>query len=173
MFTISNTLSFVRILLAVPIYHFLSSEQVITALVIIFIAVITDWLDGFFARKFKQITAMGKMLDPIADKVCTITGFIALSQFYQFPVWITAIIITRDILILAGSYFILNKTHFVVTSNIPGKITMFFISLLGVVYLLHIDDFKNLISIITIILIIYSFIMYVIVFFKNIRLADE
>ena len=108
-FTVSNILSLSRIFLAIPIYIFIAKSETEILLAVLLIAIITDYLDGYFARKFNEITELGKILDPFADKICTTTGFIALTIFQGFPLWITALIILRDIIILLGSIFIFKK----------------------------------------------------------------
>ena len=158
---LSNSLSFLRIFLSIPIFYYIANDEKMYALMIISIAMVTDILDGYFARKLKQITSAGKVLDPIADKICTISGFLALSIYSNFPVWMTGLIIGRDILILIGSLLIWNSKKTISASNIPGKMAMFSISLLGLIYLLDIQPLKEVFIYITFILLVFSFFMYV------------
>src|SRR6516165_11148582 len=60
------------------------------------VASITDWLDGYLARRRKQITALGQVIDPLADKLLTIAAFISLVQMGLAPAWMVAIIIGRE-----------------------------------------------------------------------------
>lgn len=169
LFTVSNLLSFLRIFLAIPIYLFVSDFNTELLLAVISIAIITDFLDGYFARKFNQITDIGKILDPFADKVCTTTGFIALSIYQDFPVWITVLIIIRDIFILLGSLFILQKSKLITPSNIPGKVTVFFLSLLAIVHILKITVLFWPITILVILSIVVSAYNYLLVLFKYLK----
>lgn len=171
--TLSNLLSFLRIFLIIPIYFLISESKNEIAIVVIIIAIITDWLDGYFARKFNQITEIGKILDPLADKVCTSGGFIALTLYQGFPPYLTGLIIFRDIIILIGSLFIIKRTNFVAPSNIPGKITVFFITFLGGAYILKWEILYQPLTILVLLMIVVSAINYVIVFLKKVKVKND
>jgi CDP-diacylglycerol--glycerol-3-phosphate 3-phosphatidyltransferase len=168
-FTVSNILSLLRILLAIPIYILIAKSETEILLIVLVIAIITDYLDGYFARKFNQITDLGKILDPFADKVCTTAGFIALTVYQGFPLWITALIILRDVFILLGSLFIFKKEKFITPSNLPGKFTVFFISLLALVHILNWNDLFWPITILVILSIVVSAYNYFLVLLKNLK----
>lgn len=132
-FTISNGISLLRFLLVIPFWflldHFDSqSVRYITFALCIF-ASATDMLDGFLARKFNQITEVGKIIDPLADK--TAMGLIVIklyligevSGFYFYS------IILRDLLIFIGGIYITSKIGKVLPSNKLGKITVLNIGL--------------------------------------------
>lgn len=75
------------------------------ALPVFFIAVLTDWYDGWYARKYKSVTKTGIFLDPLADKVLTTTAFIFFFIKGIMPLWMLVIIAIRDITItLLRSY---------------------------------------------------------------------
>jgi CDP-diacylglycerol--glycerol-3-phosphate 3-phosphatidyltransferase len=61
------------------------------------LASLTDWLDGYLARRRKQVTALGQMIDPIADKLLTSAAFVSLIQMGLAPAWMVAIIIGREL----------------------------------------------------------------------------
>src|ERR671913_592386 len=61
------------------------------------LASITDWLDGYLARRRKQVTALGQMIDPIADKLLTSAAFVSLIQMGLAPAWMVAVIIGREL----------------------------------------------------------------------------
>jgi CDP-diacylglycerol--glycerol-3-phosphate 3-phosphatidyltransferase len=61
------------------------------------LASITDWLDGYLARRRKQVTSLGQMIDPIADKLLTSAAFISLIQMGLAPAWMVAVIIGREL----------------------------------------------------------------------------
>ena len=168
--TVSNFLSFIRIFFIFPIVHYLSmpdNSGNTTALIYIVIAIITDWLDGYAARKLNQVTELGKVLDPLADKLCTITTLITLSVYQDFPWWLTIVIIIRDILIVFGSIFIFSRKQSVTASNMPGKITIFLISVLVLVFILKIEYLITPLIILSLIMIIYSAVSYALVFKSN------
>jgi CDP-diacylglycerol--glycerol-3-phosphate 3-phosphatidyltransferase len=65
------------------------------------LASLTDWLDGYLARRRKQITPLGQMMDPLADKLLTSAAFISLVQMEKAPAWMVAVIIGRELAITA------------------------------------------------------------------------
>jgi CDP-diacylglycerol---glycerol-3-phosphate 3-phosphatidyltransferase len=106
-----NTLTVVRIflvpLLVVVLLTEFEGRQVLgfpkelVAAAIFGVASITDWLDGYLARRRRQVTALGQMLDPIADKLLTSAAFISLVQLDLAPAWMVALIIGREFAITA------------------------------------------------------------------------
>ena len=168
-YTVSNLLSFLRIFLAIPIYLYIANANTEILVLIICIAIVTDILDGYFARKFNQTTELGKILDPTADKVCTTTAFIALTIYQDFPLWLTSLIIIRDAFIVLGSLFILKRDKLVTPSNIPGKVTVFFISVLALVYILHITVLFWPVTILVILSIFVSAYNYLLILLKNLK----
>ena len=166
---ISNSLSFFRIFLAFPIYYLLAAGENIAALAVIAVAFATDFLDGYFARRFNQITEAGKILDPLADKVCTTTGFIALYLYQGFPLWLAAAIIGRDLIILIASLYFLNRKKVVLPSNRIGKITVFFISFYAVVYILRWDVLQVYLYYLVIFFVLLSILNYGKVFLTELR----
>lgn len=69
------------------------------ALVAFIIATASDWLDGYLARKLNMVTAFGKLIDPLADKILVCTAFVYLSAAGLTPIWVTALIIAREFLV--------------------------------------------------------------------------
>ena len=100
--SIPNQLTFVRIVLS-PVFLFMAiSEDVIInrlSVIVYFIAVITDWYDGWYARKYKSITKIGIFLDPLADKILTSMAFVFFYIIDVFPLWMLIAIVIRDIAI--------------------------------------------------------------------------
>lgn len=128
---ISNSLSLLRIVLTIPTVYLLYTGNIIPAIIVGTLAGVTDFFDGYFARKLNQITDLGKILDPIADKV-----FIGLITFTMIlidllPIWFFVIVILRDLLILAGGLYVKNKYKIVMASNFEGKAT--FVLIIAVV----------------------------------------
>ncbi len=167
LFTLANFMSFVRIFLAAPIFYYISIHDNSIAIGFVILAMVTDWLDGYFARKWNQITTVGKVLDPFADKVCTTAGFLSLTIYQGLPVWITVVIIGRDIIITLASLVVIGKKNIVLSSNIPGKLTIFLITVLGIVYLLDIEALKYPVIMLAAVFILISLTNYAIVFFRN------
>ena len=99
---IPNTLTILRILLTPLFAICLIRRSLEGALVVFAIAALTDGLDGFVARVFKQKTTLGAYLDPIADKLLLATAFITLAIQGLITSWLAVIVITRDVVILFG-----------------------------------------------------------------------
>lgn len=89
--------------------------------ILFFLAMITDWLDGFLARKYQVITTFGKLFDPIADKFMTSAAFIFLAILKLTPFFVPIIFILRDILV-DGSRNLAAKHNRQVQANIWGKL---------------------------------------------------
>ena len=91
-------------------------------------AVISDYLDGLVARKTNSISEVGKMIDPISDKLCAGTLFIYTVWLGWVPLWFLIFFILRDTLILIGSSFIKLRYGKVAMSTMSGKISVNIIS---------------------------------------------
>jgi CDP-diacylglycerol--glycerol-3-phosphate 3-phosphatidyltransferase len=120
-FRLSNALSLARIALLPFVLWTLWEGWNAVCLLLMLSAAATDWLDGYFARRLGQVSDLGKVLDPLADKVCIGAMCVALSLWRNFPWWATAIVVGRDLLILAGGLLLVRSTRAVPVSNQPGK----------------------------------------------------
>src|SRR5512142_3316042 len=107
--TISNTLSFCRIVLVVPIVVLLLRNDAADRAVIgglIVLAAATDFFDGLLARRLGQVSDLGKIIDPVADKLAVGAAGIALAIVGRVPVWFLVAALVRDLVILAGGVYI-------------------------------------------------------------------
>jgi CDP-diacylglycerol--glycerol-3-phosphate 3-phosphatidyltransferase len=141
-FKISNLLSTLRILLAVPLFIFLSKENYYAVMAICLIAYVTDLLDGYFARKLNQISELGKILDPLADKVFVFVLALQLLVQGKIPVWFFVVIVSRDVLILLGGLFMKDKAKSVPASNMYGKVTVIIVAVTLVLSMLNIVKYE-------------------------------
>ncbi len=99
MFNVPNILTFLRILLVPIIVVVLLTKfegKEFVGLGLFLIAALTDFLDGFIARRFGLVTKLGKLLDPAADKILTSAAFISLVELDRAPAWIVVTIIARE-----------------------------------------------------------------------------
>lgn len=126
--TPSNVISAFRGVLAIPVVYFVSSGQNIAAAGVCFVAFLTDILDGYIARRTNDVTELGKVIDPIADKI--FVGVLVLVMLMKglTPLWFMAAVIVRDVVILAAGIWATRKFRVVLPSNYPGKLAVLFIS---------------------------------------------
>lgn len=120
---IPNLISLVRISLVIPIVLNLLAGKYILALILFAVASISDAMDGFLARFFKWQTDLGKILDPVADKLLMIGSITALWLNQIVPLSVFVIFVLRDLLILLGAAFEMSITEKTPSPNLIGKIT--------------------------------------------------
>lgn len=101
---VPNVLTGLRVLAAPLLAYFLMRGQYNYALYTFVLAAITDALDGFIARHFNQYTEFGAALDPLADKLITLTCMLILTFQGLVPLWLTLAMVVRDSVIVAGAF---------------------------------------------------------------------
>jgi CDP-diacylglycerol--glycerol-3-phosphate 3-phosphatidyltransferase len=124
LWTLSNGLSFLRVLLVIPIAVLLwknTSPYQEYAAILIVIASATDLFDGILARKLNQVTDLGKIIDPLADKIGIGAVAFILTLQGKLPVWFVVAVLARDVLIFLGGMYAKNKKGVLLQSNLPGK----------------------------------------------------
>ena len=97
---VPNLLSFLRIALVPVFLWLLLDEMFLAAIAVLAFAGLTDFLDGYLARKLNQTTKLGKMLDPVADRLYIFATLLALSATGYVPWWLAGLVILRDVLML-------------------------------------------------------------------------
>lgn len=128
LFNIPNLLSLSRIV-TVPIFIVLcltpSPKRVFIAGIVFAIACATDWLDGYLARRLGQITKIGKLLDPVADKILVMSALVVLVNLRQnvVPAWIAIVIIGREF-VVTGLRSIAVSEGIVIPADTIGKYKM-------------------------------------------------
>jgi len=150
--TTANKITILRILL-IPIfvteaiYYVRTGNEIhrLAAMLLFGVTAASDGVDGYIARRYNQISELGKILDPLADKLMLVSGIILLSfdnapYFRQIPLWLTGTIIGRDLLLAIGSIVIRSVVGTItVHPRITGKIATVFQILVIVWILLHWD----------------------------------
>ncbi|HUI09778.1 MAG TPA: CDP-alcohol phosphatidyltransferase family protein [Bacteroidota bacterium] len=125
--TLPNLLSIFRAFLAVPftLVMLLPDEPLrLAAAGIVALGMVTDKLDGDIARARGQETEWGRILDPLADKICVAVMALVLMKLGDLPVGFVGALLGRDLLILAGGLYIKKRRGIVVPSNAAGKWTV-------------------------------------------------
>ena len=130
LFNLPNQLTSLRLILAIVLFCFIALDFYVTSMVLFVVAASTDWLDGYYARRYGQVTMLGRILDPFADKVIICGTFIflvAVPAMHQLPwglrAWMVVVIVGRELLVTALRSFIENRgSDF--SANMPGKLKM-------------------------------------------------
>ena len=134
-----NSITLLRVLLIPVCLVFLAINtpfcQLMTLIVFIF-ASITDWLDGYLARRNDRVTNFGKFLDPVADKLLVLSMMIALTGLNRFPAWVCCIVLFRE-LAVDGLRLVAIEQGKVIAAGSLGKIKTTLQMITLVVYLLH------------------------------------
>jgi cardiolipin synthase len=108
--TVPNLISAIRIAM-IPVFWALIVDPDTTAwgIVLFGVVVATDWVDGTIARRTGQVSELGKVLDPVADRAAIAAGLVALVVRGAFPVWAAALILARDVAVLIAGAVLAGK----------------------------------------------------------------
>jgi cardiolipin synthase len=98
-----NLISALRLLLVLPAFWLIGEREYAQALVIVAIAGASDALDGYLAKRFGWQSRLGGLLDPLADKMLLLAGFLGLAMTGALPAWLFVLVIGRDLLIVCGA----------------------------------------------------------------------
>ncbi len=146
LWTISNSISVLRVVLVIPLGFSLLGDfegHRWWASGIIVVAVISDFLDGYLARKLHQVSEIGKIIDPLADKISIGGLVIFLVILGNVPLWYAAVVLIRDLLILIGGIHIRTKKKIIAQSNWPGKVAVSFVALYLLLSVTLIDSMET------------------------------
>lgn len=138
--SIPNILSLSRLLLLPFIcYAITRASQAgnIAALILISLSGLTDFLDGYLARQLDQRSHLGRILDPLLDKISVAVLMLFLAAYRSLPYWYVGLVIGRDLLILFAAISLVNRIKIVVESNFLGKCTLVSFLLVIVLYILN------------------------------------
>ena len=147
--TVANLLTILRLILIPVFVTVLYYQRFTWALGVFFAAAITDGLDGLVARSFNQKTQLGAILDPMADKLLLVTAFVILSMprftlTDPIPFWLTAVAISRDVIIvLAAAVINMTSGFSMFRPSILGKLNTF-VQIITIVFFLAANAFELL-----------------------------
>ncbi|MEA3485165.1 MAG: CDP-diacylglycerol--glycerol-3-phosphate 3-phosphatidyltransferase [Candidatus Aerophobetes bacterium] len=143
--TLANKLTLSRILMCPFFILFLFSESKMAKIIAFFLFVVasfSDLLDGYLARRRNEITPMGKIIDPVADKVLVYSGFICFIQLHLIPFWMVIIIMARDFFIMGLRVEAARSNVIISASNLAKAKTAFeYIVIFFVLLVLICKDF--------------------------------
>lgn len=119
---VPNLITYIRFLLVPPFIYFFLQENYILAALMIALSGLSDCFDGFCARKLNQVTSLGKILDPIADKVTLIAVAVCMVIYLPAIMPIMLVLVVKEFLMLLGGFILLLRDITPPPANIYGKI---------------------------------------------------
>jgi cardiolipin synthase len=171
-FLLPNLLAICRIILLPFIFYFLAQDSgsgMIFALLLIALAVASDVLDGYFARRLNQITDLGRILDPLADKLGLGIFGLFIILYRGFPIWAVALLFIKDLLTLIAAVAMVKRKGFVLMSNFWGKLNSVIWVVTVVVYIVRIEVLQRWFLIIATVSVVNCIIQYLRLFFAKYR----
>ncbi|MGT2907613.1 CDP-diacylglycerol--glycerol-3-phosphate 3-phosphatidyltransferase [Streptococcus dentiloxodontae] len=155
-----NLLTIIRIIL-IPIFLLTSSISNnliwhIVSAVIFAVASLTDYLDGYLARKWHVVTNFGKFADPLADKMLVMSAFIMLVGLDMAPAWVSAVIICRELAVTGLRLLLVETGGEVLAAAMPGKIKTATQMFAVILLLCHVQTFGLVMLYISLFFTLYS-----------------
>ena len=126
-FNVPNQLTLARLVLSLVVFGLIGFRSFVTATITFIIAASTDWIDGYYARKYGQVTKLGRILDPFVDKIIICGAFIFLvaEPLSGISAWMAVLVVAREILVTAlRAYIEQGGGDF--SANMSGKLKMVF-----------------------------------------------
>ena len=136
--TLANGISISRIFLTLPLIYYLDKDNLTYAIGIILLIILSDLIDGWVARRVDEITHFGKLIDPVADKICMMVVIIFLIFKIGIPMFAFFLILAiRDIVLITIGVYLMFKRDRVFESNKTGKWFIFISSLMMLSFILN------------------------------------
>ena len=173
--TIPNGLTLIRFLVLYPVVRALVQIQPWWFLFWVSIGIVSDFLDGYIARRFNQKSDVGRIADPIIDKlnVLVVSAYMVYSADYHFPLWFFIFILCRELIVMLGSLTVIRKKHVVMESNRPGKNSAFATGIAVLLSGLRLQPYAIIVVWIAFVLTCYSTYAYVRHYLKYSRKAHR
>jgi cardiolipin synthase len=123
--TVPNALSFIRLLLVPLFFLLIISDRAFLALVLLAISTVTDFVDGQVARRFNQISRLGQLLDPAADRLLILAALLGLTIRGVIPWWFAVGLVARDVLLIVLGILLANHRYGPLPVHHIGKFATF------------------------------------------------
>ncbi len=178
--TIPNILSFFRIVLIAPFVYFFLQKNYVAAAVMLILSGLSDACDGFIARRFNQVTELGKMLDPIADKLTLIAIMVCITIFSPIVLPVMIVLILKDVIMLIGGSRLVKTGIAPPAAKWYGKLgtLLFYVSVCLIVFLKAAFNYENdilsvtLLSVTTAVM-VFALIKYFLVYISLLKESDK
>ncbi|RKX70836.1 hypothetical protein DRP53_03585 [candidate division WOR-3 bacterium] len=144
MFTISNLISSLRLFLIPPLVISIINQNMRLALILIIIAYLSDIADGLLARLLNQESELGKVIDPLTDKLILIAVLLSLVIIDRFPFWALIILSVREAIVISAGIYLLSTRRRVIPASWFGKVAGWVI---GAMVIIYIVNFKPLLRV--------------------------
>tara|TARA_Y100000996_G_scaffold192753_1_gene151000 strand:- start:1047 stop:1601 length:555 start_codon:yes stop_codon:yes gene_type:complete len=159
---IPNVLTLSRIVF-VPFFVFFFYSNLfyykLLSLILFFVCSLTDFLDGYLARKYNLVTSVGKFIDPLADKILVLSAFIVIHSVYPdcVPLWMILTVFLRDVAVTSLRLFLKLKKKTLKTSFFAKRKTLFQIVVIHIMLFIHVFNYSND-------LFLYQYVLYILFF---------
>lgn len=170
---IPNMLSILRVIMIIPFIYALVYEDYVGVVLILITILGTDYFDGYLARKWNASSELGKILDPLADKITIASVGILMIFLRGFPVWLVLGLIVRDLIILLGAFHMIRKDLPIPVSNNLGRVTVGIFAVTMIIFLFRLEIMKTPAVLLSAIMVTASTISYGKMFFREISSISE
>ncbi|MBN1779951.1 CDP-alcohol phosphatidyltransferase family protein [bacterium] len=169
--TVPNGMTFMRLVFLFPILWCLMHQLRSYAFLLAILSILTDLTDGWVARKLNQTSDLGRIMDPVVDKIniMAVAFFLAISPHYDLPLWYFTVIAGREILIMAGGWIVIRRKKTVPESNRPGKWSAFVSGLMIACFIIGWQPWAWILLWISLSLTAVSTCVYAAVLFRTLR----
>jgi len=167
---IPNALSILRIIMIIPFVMALFYGDVRGMILILGAILLSDYFDGYLARKWNATSNLGRILDPLADKICVGAVGIMLVLLRGFPLALALALIARDIIIMLAGLYLIRRDFPVPVSNNLGRVSVGVFAACLIIYLFQLEILKLPFVLLTIIMLVASIVSYGRAF---LRIADS
>jgi len=126
-FGVANMVTGFRLILTPFFLWFITAGERSSALIVFIVAGATDVVDGYLARSRHQVTLLGQILDPVADKLLMVSAVFALWYLEYLPLWVPVLLLIKEIVLLGGGVIMYRHDLGVLSASVFGKLATFFL----------------------------------------------